>query len=591
MRVRVMVVATALFVLATMGPPTQAGDAFWHGSDVDECGPDPNLPYSNPAHGLPLLGDRANQEFIHNLLVTSMPPGFDPFGQHLVNMPLGDMIYSAGPKQPVGFSPPWGFEPRGVRIHKPRKCWSGYTFINSNPKSGTATNGNNILIDMKGNIVNEWIFPPYGGVGSANVAAKFLKGGHVVASTRGPQGITKGRFIQLDWNSNKVHTWENTLVHHDSQREGSSCGYFAPYQYMRTLGGKILTMEFHYPSLGDGGPTDTSSRFTFDIIDDVIRELDWDGKELFRWEAYKHIDKMGFDKAAENAMTKGFNVLPGFIDGPIPAPGTPPDKLREDWCHGNAVAWLGWNKWYYQHHDARFHPCNIIMDFRSLNITLIIARYAHPYGKWQEGDIVWQLGPDYSTAGDDGKVGQIIGQHMAHMIPMYMPGEGNIMIFDNGGTAGYGALIQGLTAVDGTKMGHFPNKQRHFSRVLEINPITKQIEWEYKNPVRTIDRNRDGKAAGNERRFYSCIMSGAQRLMNGNTLITEADTGRIIEVTCKGEVVWEYVLKWANPILGGPAFGLPGPGMPPSRLRNSACYRAYRIPYWWVPRHLLKKGP
>ena len=43
--------------------------------------------------------------------------------------------------------------------------------------------------------------------------------------------------------------------------------------------------------------------------------------------------------------------------------------------------------------------------------------------------------------------------------------------------------------------------------------------------------------------FYSRIMSGAQRLPNGNTLITEGQSGRLIEVTAAGEVVWEY----ANP--------------------------------------------
>jgi hypothetical protein len=41
--------------------------------------------------------------------------------------------------------------------------------------------------------------------------------------------------------------------------------------------------------------------------------------------------------------------------------------------------------------------------------------------------------------------------------------------------------------------------------------------------------------------FYSCFMSGCQRLPNGNTLITESNYGRIFEVHRKGEIVWEYV--------------------------------------------------
>ena len=34
---------------------------------------------------------------------------------------------------------------------------------------------------------------------------------------------------------------------------------------------------------------------------------------------------------------------------------------------------------------------------------------------------------------------------------------------------------------------------------------------------------------------------GAQRLPNGNTLITESDAGRVFEVTEGGDIVWEFV--------------------------------------------------
>src|SRR5262245_65643091 len=36
-------------------------------------------------------------------------------------------------------------------------------------------------------------------------------------------------------------------------------------------------------------------------------------------------------------------------------------------------------------------------------------------------------------------------------------------------------------------------------------------------------------------------MGCAQRLPNGNTLITESSFGRFFEVTKEGEIVWEYV--------------------------------------------------
>ncbi|MCQ2444214.1 MAG: arylsulfotransferase family protein, partial [Mailhella sp.] len=66
-------------------------------------------------------------------------------------------------------------------------------------------------------------------------------------------------------------------------------------------------------------------------------------------------------------------------------------------------------------------------------------------------------------------------------------------------------------------------------------------------------------------RFYSPFISAAQRLPNGNTLITEGSDGRLLEVTADHEIVWEFI----NPYIDG---------------RNmNMVYRAYRVPYEWVP--------
>ncbi len=62
------------------------------------------------------------------------------------------------------------------------------------------------------------------------------------------------------------------------------------------------------------------------------------------------------------------------------------------------------------------------------------------------------------------------------------------------------------------------------SRVLEINPVTLELVWSYTNP-----------------RFFSTNISGAQRLPNGNTLITAGAGGRMFEVTTEGTIVWEYM--------------------------------------------------
>ncbi len=51
-------------------------------------------------------------------------------------------------------------------------------------------------------------------------------------------------------------------------------------------------------------------------------------------------------------------------------------------------------------------------------------------------------------------------------------------------------------------------------------------EWTYSAPVKS--------------NFFARIISGAQRLPNGNTLINEGTEGRFFEVTPQGNIVWEY---------------------------------------------------
>jgi tetratricopeptide (TPR) repeat protein len=61
------------------------------------------------------------------------------------------------------------------------------------------------------------------------------------------------------------------------------------------------------------------------------------------------------------------------------------------------------------------------------------------------------------------------------------------------------------------------------SRIIEINPETKEEVWIYKsNPVS---------------HFYSHHISGQERLSSGNTLICEGIWGRLFEVTPAGEIV------------------------------------------------------
>lgn len=426
----------------------------------------------------------------------------------------------------------------GVTVYEPDRCWNGYTMLSSMMGHRPDPNGplyTAILIDMEGQLVKEWAFSGQG------VPMKLLPGGYVTAGTVASP-VLRNVLTMMDWDGNVVWRLDRNH-HHDYQLEGNPVGYYAPGMEPMVEGGKKLILSITYPD-----PNNTVHICDFQLYDDVLWELDAEGNVLWEWLAWEHVDQLGFDAAARDAIQ---STPVRFMD-----------PNASDWLHANSASWLGPNKWYDQG-DLRFHPDNIIADFRNTNTTIIIARHDHPEGAWVSGDVVWRCGPDYSTGSPEHKIGQIIGQHHAHMIPQGLPGAGNILIFDNGGMAGFGAVVSGLDR------GTFPNTLRDYSRVVEFDPTTMGLVWEYRQQHTTEDIDGDGDISGDERKFYSVNISGAQRLENGNTLICEGAHGRIIEVTPESDVVWEYI----SPFIGD---------TPPMMLMNNV-YRAYRVPAEWIP--------
>jgi len=92
--------------------------------------------------------------------------------------------------------------------------------------------------------------------------------------------------------------------------------------------------------------------------------------------------------------------------------------------------------------------------------------------------------------------GEFRFQHDAEILE-----NGNLMLFDNSGLG-------------------------RFSRVIESEPVTREVRWSY--------------AGSPSQPFYSQYIGAAQRLPNGNTLITESGEGRAFEVRRDGTIVWEY---------------------------------------------------
>jgi hypothetical protein len=50
--------------------------------------------------------------------------------------------------------------------------------------------------------------------------------------------------------------------------------------------------------------------------------------------------------------------------------------------------------------------------------------------------------------------------------------------------------------------------------------------------------------------LFSGHIAGAERLLNGNTLICEGQSGRVFEVTPDGQVCWEWISPFVLPFRG-----------------------------------------
>jgi len=417
--------------------------------------------------------------------------------------------------------------PTGTTIYDKNKANNGFTIF-------TSVKGA-LLIDMNGREVNRW-------AGLGGFPNKLLPGGYVLGSSGAR--VSKKAYqdlkdlIQVDYDGKVVWKFAGTeelddgdnpkvwqaRQHHDYEREGSPVGYYAPGQEPKALNGKTLILV--HENVTNTAISDVQ------LVDDKVIEVDWDGKILWSWKASDHFEEFGFDDAAKKVL----RVTPSIVG-----------EGGGDWLHINSLSTVGPNK-HYDNGDERFHPDNLIMDSRNANILFVVSR--------KTGKIVWKLGPNFNESEATKKIGWIIGQHHLHIIPKGLPGEGDFLVFDNGGSAGYGPTNP--ASATGTR-----NALRDHSRVLQFDPLTLEIRWQYTPDEAGHRLLSDGS------KFYSPYISSAQRLPNGNTLITEGSNGRLIEVTPDHKIVWEYINPHFYYIQ--------------DKYRMNMVYRAYRVPYEWVP--------
>ena len=217
---------------------------------------------------------------------------------------------------------------------------------------------------------------------------------------------------------------------------------------------------------------------------DVILHLGEDGREINRWCTYQHLDEI---KTALDTRLFVDTILDSIESGGNPPGGVTPDvkkalgrkgNKKVDHFHLNTVQVMP--KTYLAGRDRRFGEGNLLVCFRNVNQIAILEKGTYRIlWSWGAEDLQWP--------------------HQPTLLP-----SGNILIFDNG-------------------------VEREFSRVIELEPLSGEIVWEY--------------TAGTPEEFFTSGGGSTQRLPNGNTLISETNNGRVFEISPHGEVLW----LWLNP--------------------------------------------
>ena len=194
-----------------------------------------------------------------------------------------------------------------------------------------------------------------------------------------------------------------------------------------------------------------------------------------------------------------------------------------DWMHINSV-------------DYNSQLDQIVISSRNMNEFYIIDHSttneevsSHTGGLYNKGgDFLYRWGnPEvYNRGNPEDK--KLYGQHDVTWIEDGYPGYGSLILYNNG----QGRPDGNYSSVD--VITPIIEENGNYSISSNLPFLPEELSWTF------IDNGL----------FYSGRQSGAQRLPNGNTLITVAYSNRIFEVSLEGAIIWDYNIN-------GTSIGIP----------------------------------
>jgi len=427
----------------------------------------------------------------------------------------------------------------GLSINEPG-AFQGYTLVA--PVKSTRT----YLIDMEGKVVRTWQSDSTPALG-----ASLLENGHLLRAELLPEAPgtdgpgAGGRVREFTWEGDLVWDFKLTsdkqLPHHDITRLPNGNVLMIVWE-RKTIKGAIAAGR--RPDLVD------SRLFLLDCLIEVKPTGKTTGDVVWEWHLWDHLvqdhdpSRANFGNVAGHLELMDLNYYanpvgviarqPGGMDklrslGYVGS-GTPANlpRINPDWSHLNSVAY-----------NPELDQIAVIsLPFNELWIidhsTTRAEAAGHRGGKGGKGgDFLYRWGNPRTHRAGSKEDQRLFAAHSAHWIPPGLPGEGHMLVFNNGSgrpDGNYSSVEELALPVDSSGRYARPS-------VSSYGPS--QVVWSYTAPKKSD--------------FYSMLLSGAQRLPNGNTLICSGSNGTLLEMTPEKEIVWKYV----NPTRGG--YGPPRP--------------------------------
>lgn len=422
----------------------------------------------------------------------------------------------------------------GLLYSDPSHSFEGYTLFA--PSRSTMT----YLIDSQGRVVHTWQSDYTPGQ-----SAYLLEDGSLLRTAAPQPGQVAnwapglgGRIERYSWDGELMWSFDLLNTH------------FAAHHDIEPLpNGNILMLVWEYKSAEEAiaAGRDPALLAQNKLIPDAVFEIqpsgNNDGDIVWEWHVWDHLiqdrfpDQANYGNVAEHPELVDINYVPtGEGAGGVPS----------DWTHMNAI-------------DYNPDLDQILLSVREFSEVWIIDHStttaeaaAHTGGNsGMGGDLLYRWGNPRTYRAGTAADQKLFYQHNAEWTD-----TGTILLFNNGWArpdGNYSSADEFQPPVD--PQGHYAREGAAFG--------PSELVWTYRSPVRSD--------------FFAPIISGTQRLPNGNTLVTEGTSGTIFEVTPAGEVVWYYVnpITAAGPLTQGAAVPpLNIPGIP--EVYQNLVFRSYR---------------